>query len=145
MKEKAEAPGCSMMTTNPQPKPTDDVPAPASLTLDGRTFRVGARDYTVHVTPGPLLIDGREASGATLEENGEILIAPHLAPASAVRVMLRELARAWTFETGEPATAEDWLDLTATVALAALRELLPASTWGELAGCTTVAGEVDHA
>lgn len=132
MQKKAVAPGS--MTAHQNPEPSADTPAPSPASLDGRTFRVGARDYAVHVTPGPLLCNGGECSGATTEEPPEILIAPDQSPVSGVRAMLRELARAWTFEVGTPRDETGWIDLAGTVALAALRELLPAAEWAKLEG-----------
>jgi hypothetical protein len=134
MQKKPQAPGSMPATYEHQPAIENENPAPAVRPLDGRTFRVGAVDYTVAVAPGPLSIEGAAISGGTMEAEREILIAGDVTDGvQRVRVMLRELARAWTFEVGEPATAADWINLAGTVALAALRELLPAAEWTKLA------------
>lgn len=86
-------------------------------------FKVGARLYRVTVTAGRLSFDGDGCLGATLQSEGEILISASCPPHDRLRILLRELQRAWTYECGVPGDADGWLDLAATMARAAMVDL----------------------
>jgi hypothetical protein len=86
-------------------------------------FDVGSNTYRLRVTEGPIELDGAECLSACVQAEREILISKEAKPRDRMRLLIRELARAWTFETGEPSTFNGWLGLVATVTLAAVKNL----------------------
>lgn len=78
-------------------------------------FPIGAWKYSVAITDGKLFHEGRECIGATIEASREILISSVCPPRDRLRVLIRELTRAWTFATGSPDGPEAWMDLAATM------------------------------
>ena len=87
------------------------------------TFRVGAFDYTVRRSKVPMYDEGDECLGISVQAQRVIYLSPTLRDEDAARVVMREIARVWTFETACPASFEGWLDLAATVGLSAVRDL----------------------
>lgn len=85
-------------------------------------FHVGPHTYRLRVTAGALIHGGAECLGGTIQTPREILISADCPAGDRLRVLLRELCRAWSFEVGAP-HGDDWMDLAATVALAAMKDL----------------------
>lgn len=94
-------------------------------------FTVGASIYTLTITPGPLVSGGSEFVGYSLQDSREILISGESATTDRLRILLRQLAYSWTFETGKPIDNDGWCDLSATICRAAMIEL--AAQGGEAA------------
>ena len=97
-------------------------PAPARYPA-AMLFHIGASRYTLSVTPGPLHHAGVPLLSACLQSSRELLIAADCPVHDRPRVLIGELARAWTYETGTPGDTAGWIDLCATVALRAIVDL----------------------
>jgi hypothetical protein len=86
-------------------------------------FGVGASTYHASITRGRIVDDGGGCLAVCLQSSREILIAGDTPLEDRLRVLLCEVARAWTFEIGTPADVDGWLRLASTVARGALLDL----------------------
>lgn len=102
-------------------------------------FKIAARRYALQITPGPLVFEEKECLGCCLQADQLLLIAADCPVRDRLRILLRELLRAWTFEVGEPATVGAWLDLGATVLQGTINDLNMQG--GEMALMSMVSGE----
>lgn len=129
---------------NPRPvpslSPADILSVSAGLILAaGRSpgdlppLRVGAGHYAPSLTAGPMFFEGEPVEAATLGSSREIVIAGDIPEDRRFHVLLRELCRAWGFETGEPQPRDvhSWCDLCATTIIAMLQDLLAAGRPGK--------------
>lgn len=94
-------------------------------------FHVAARRYSLRIALGRLIHEGVQVLGAVVRREREIIISATCEPFDRLRVLLRELTRAWVMETGEPTDADGWLSLIANVLPLAMTDL--ATQGGETA------------
>ena len=87
-------------------------------------FNMGGRRWRVRVAEEPIEWQGKRRRGLCVEQEGEVVISPHVKPEDRARVLFHELAHAQIFTSGMPRDIESICDQFAATCTAAFVGLM---------------------
>ncbi|HEX4796190.1 MAG TPA: hypothetical protein VH370_20540 [Humisphaera sp.] len=91
---------------------------------DGILFSVGPFVYAVEIVTGLLTLSGEPALGRCDYDGMRILIDSSLPPSGRLAIVLHELRHSWSYHVPQPSNAEEDCDLSATITISAMNDLL---------------------